>query len=176
VRGPAAASKHPISRFHGIRTDNGHEWLRERLLAPFLDGLDEVAPEHQEPCVHALNRFQQEYRPRQIVVCCRRSEYENNAARLQLNGAIDLLPLADDDVHRFLTQMGRESLWRNIGSDRQSLDLARSPLLLAIMTIAHEETRAAFRASPARTPISEQSCSTSISVGCFPVSRRRQPL
>ena len=64
---------------YGVRKDHGHTWQNERLLIPLLDGLDEVVPEHQEACLAAINGFQQELRPRKIIVCCRLSEYRTTA-------------------------------------------------------------------------------------------------
>ena len=127
---------------YGVRKDHGNAWLSERLLVPLLDGLDEVAPEHQEACVRAINRFQQDYRPKHIVVCCRRAEYENYQTKLHLNGAIHLLPLADDQIHQYLMQTGSSDLWQSIRGDQGSMELARSPLLLRIITVAHEDTSA----------------------------------
>ena len=126
---------------YGVRKDHGNAWLSERLLVPLLDGLDEVAPEHQEACVRAINRFQQD-RPKHIVVCCRRAEYENYQTKLHLNGAIHLLPLADDQIHQYLMQTGSSDLWQSIRGDQGSMELARSPLLLRIITVAHEDTSA----------------------------------
>jgi hypothetical protein len=53
---------------HGVRKDNGKEWLDERSLLPLLDGLDEVAPTRQEQCLRAINQFQQDYRLKHLVV------------------------------------------------------------------------------------------------------------
>jgi TIR domain len=125
---------------YGVRKDNGREWLSDRIIVPLLDGLDEVRPEYQERCVEAINRFQNDYRPPQLVVCCRAAEYENYRGKLKLDGAIHLLPLADDQIRDYLVAAGSEALWEGIGADPASMDLARSPLLLRIMTIAYAET------------------------------------
>jgi TIR domain-containing protein len=127
---------------YGVRKDNGNEWLSERLLVPLLDGLDEVAPEHQERCVQAINQFQEDYRPRQIVVCCRLAQYENYQTKLHLNGAIHLLPLTDDQIQQYLVHARCADLWQSIRADPESVELARSPLLLRIMTVAYGNTSA----------------------------------
>ncbi len=64
---------------YGVRKDLGNAWLNDQWLVPLLDGLDEVPPEHQEACVQAINDFQQEFRPRHIVVCCRFAEYRESS-------------------------------------------------------------------------------------------------
>jgi hypothetical protein len=125
---------------YGVRKDNGRQWLSDRVIVPLLDGLDEVRPEYQERCVEAINRFQNDHRPPHLVVCCRAAEYENYRSKLTLDGAIHLLPLADDQIRDYLTGAGSEGLWQGIGADPASMDLARSPLLLRIMTIAYGET------------------------------------
>jgi hypothetical protein len=127
---------------YGVRKDHGRAWLDERALVPLLDGLDEVAPEHQEACVHAINRFQHDYCPRHIVVCCRLAEYENYQVKLHLNGAIRLLPLADGQIHSYLAHAESTVLWDAVSGDEETMALARSPLLLRMMTVAYEETSA----------------------------------
>src|SRR5262249_32835101 len=62
------------------------EWLspdREQIL-PFLDGLDEVVPEHREECVEAINAFRKEHGLVAIVICSRIAEYEALTLRLIL--------------------------------------------------------------------------------------------
>ncbi len=125
---------------YGVRKDLGNAWLNDRLLVPLLDGLDEVTPEHQEACVQAINRFQQDFRPQHIVVCCRLAEYQNYRTKLQLNGAVRLLPLADDQIRQYLLRAESPALWQGISGDHEMLELARSPLLLRMTTVAYEET------------------------------------
>jgi len=125
---------------YGVRKDHGKAWLDNRLLVPLLDGLDEVDPEHQDACVRAINRFQQDSRPPHIVVCCRLAEYENYPTKLQLNGAICLLPLGDDQIRQYLLHAESAALWQGISGDQETLELARSPLLLSMISVAYEET------------------------------------
>ena len=124
---------------YGVRKDNGHQWLADRDVVPLLDGLDEVTPEDQERCVQAINQFQDDCRPKSIVVCCRIAEYENYRVKLQLNGAIRLLPLADEQIREYLVNAGCADLWQSISADTESIELARSPLLLRIMTVVYAE-------------------------------------
>jgi TIR domain len=125
---------------YGVRKDHGRAWLDERALVPLLDGLDEVAPENQEACVRAINQFQQDCSPRHIVVCCRLDEYENYQVKLHLNGAIRLLPLADGQIRSYLAHAESTVLWDAVSGDAETMALARSPLLLRVMTVAYEET------------------------------------
>lgn len=124
---------------YGLRKDVGKRWLDERCLLPLLDGLDELEPKLQEKCVQAINRFQQEYRPEHLVVCCRLAEYQNCNTKLQLNGAIYLRPLTDEKICNYLVGARSPDLWDSIQADTELLELARSPLLLSMITLAYEE-------------------------------------
>ena len=128
-----------LKRKYGVRQDYGRKWLDERDVVPLLDGLDELPPARHEACIRAINQFQQDVRPKYLVVCCRLAEYENVAVKLQLNGAICLLPLRDEQVRDYLVRAGCAGVWQSIGSDLESMDLARSPLLLGMMTVAYGE-------------------------------------
>jgi hypothetical protein len=125
---------HELNVKYGVRKDHGTKWRDERGLVPLLDGLDELPSAQQEDCVRAINHFQQSHRPPHLVVCCRLAEYENLSVKLQLNGAIRLLPLRDAQVHEYLERTGSLALWDSISADPESLDQARSPLLLGLMT------------------------------------------
>jgi hypothetical protein len=127
---------------YGVRKDYGLAWLGDGALVPLLDGLDEVAPEHQESCVQAINHFQADYRLRHIVVCCRLAEYENYKTKLRLNGAIRLLPLVNDQIRDYLAHAESAALWHSISGDHETMALARSPLLLHLIAVAYEETSA----------------------------------
>jgi len=59
--------------------------------------------------------------------------------KLQLNGAICLLPLGDEQIHEYLVRADCAGVWQGIGLDLESMDLARSPLLLRMMTVAYGE-------------------------------------
>ena len=129
-----------LKRKYGIRRDVGNKWLSERSLVPLLDGLDEVTPEEQERCVHAINAFQEDFLPKHVVVCCRAAAYENYRIKLQLNGAIHLLPLTDDQIQRYLVNAGYSDLWQRVSADPHLAELARSPLLLGVLTVAYKES------------------------------------
>jgi hypothetical protein len=124
---------------YGVRKDHGNRWLEERRLVPLLDGLDELPPRQQNACVLAINAFQQNYRPKHLVVCCRLVEYENVETKLQLNSSICLLPLNDAQILDYLDRARRRDLWESISRDPESVELVRSPLWLGMTTLAYEE-------------------------------------
>jgi hypothetical protein len=84
--------------------------------------------------VEAINQFEEAYRPSCLVVCCRRAEYENQAARLRLHDAVCLLPLDEDRVRTYLDRTGHPDFWNAIHGDPGLLEMARSPLLLTFMS------------------------------------------
>jgi hypothetical protein len=119
---------------YGVRPDVGSRWRDEGRIAPLFDGLDELPAEHQQPCVEAINDFQQTYGPGYLVVCCRRAEYENLAIKLRLQGAVCLLPLDQGQIRAFLDRTGRSDLCPAIDGDPVLMEMARSPLLLSFMS------------------------------------------
>jgi hypothetical protein len=119
---------------HGVRVDLGVRWRDSGKLAPLFDALDELPPQHQHACVEAINDFQQEYGPSQLVVCCRRAEYENLSVKLRLRGAVCLLPLTTEQIRHYLHCVECADLWSAIAGDQELVQMAQSPLLLSFMT------------------------------------------
>lgn len=124
---------------YGVHEDVSQQLLENRQLLPLLDGLDELIPEHQERCIQAINQFQQDYHPKHLIVCCRLTEYQNANTRLQLSGAICLQLLTEDQIHEYLVSVNQPSLWSSIQKDPDLLTLAKSPLMLSILSLAYEE-------------------------------------
>jgi DNA polymerase III delta prime subunit len=131
-----------VDRMHvkyGIRKDISQRWLDEHSLLPLFDGLDELEPARQERCVQAINAFQKALRPEHLVVCCRLAEYQNCQTKLELNGAVHLQPLTDEQIHHYLSSGQSPELWNDIQAAPELLELARSPLLLSMMTLVYEK-------------------------------------
>jgi hypothetical protein len=104
-----------------------------------LDGLDEVKLECREACVQAINEFRQEHGLAPLVVCSRIADYEALTTRLKLQGAVRLQPLTPEQIDRYLAGMGDELLAMHsaLGHDTALQELAQSPLMLSIMTLAY---------------------------------------
>jgi hypothetical protein len=125
---------------YGVSTKLGKEWIKERVLLPLLDGLDEVAPEQQEKCVQQINTFLAgEAAPLYTVVCSRIAEYENYETTLQLNGAIYLKELSDQQMQEYLIRVERAELWRYISQNSALLEFIRAPLLLSMAILAYPQ-------------------------------------
>ncbi|QHG21056.1 NACHT domain-containing protein [Nostoc sp. ATCC 53789] len=125
---------------YGVSNKLGQDWVDNHQLLPLLDGLDELEPQRQELCVHAINQFLGgETRPLYLVVCSRSEEYSNYSTQLHLNGSIYLQPLTTDQICDYLTSINSIELWSTISNDLDLLELLKTPLLLSITVLASQE-------------------------------------
>lgn len=117
----------------------GQAWVKEQQLLLLLDGLDEVRAENRESCVTALNTFHQDYGP-EMVACSRIKDYEALSIRLNFQSAIYLRALTPLQVHHYLESVGSDltGLKALIEKDSALQELAKSPLMLNIMTMAYQ--------------------------------------
>lgn len=125
---------------YGVSIKLGKELVENCQLLPMLDGLDELEPLRQESCVQLINKFLTgENRRLSLVVCSRSEEYSNYATLLQLNGAICLQPLSNNQICNYLKKIESTELWPIINSDLDLLGLVRTPLILNITVLASQE-------------------------------------
>jgi DNA polymerase III delta prime subunit len=125
---------------YSIRKKIASDWIENDDLLLLLDGLDEVLPERREACARAINDFRREHgllTP--LVVCCRSEEYKTLSNRLYLGGAVSLQPLTPEQVDDYLGRMGQElaALRTTLKDDSELCELAQTPLMLSIMTLAY---------------------------------------
>nr|WP_242044672.1 NACHT domain-containing protein [Leptolyngbya sp. FACHB-1624] len=121
-----------------ISSDLSERWLEAQKFLPLFDGLDEVEPELQPVCIQAINEFlNSAYCPTHIVVCSRQEEYELHPDKLNLNGAIHLQELNDEQIESYLIKIERPALWQVLNADVELRKLVRQPLLLSITLIAY---------------------------------------
>ncbi len=118
----------------------GRGWVKEEKLLLLLDGLDEVKGDRRDECVQAINQFRQEYGGTEIVACSRIADYEALPHRLRLGAAIYLQPLAWEQIQHYLARAGEKlaAVSRALQTDAQLQELARSPLMLNIITLAYQ--------------------------------------
>jgi DNA polymerase III delta prime subunit len=116
------------------------DWLKNHKLLPLFDGLDELGLERQILCVKAINKFVQDYPLLNLVVCCRRVEYQKGKVKLdRLHEAVFLKPFNPAQIQDYLKRVGKSSLWSNIKKNQELQRLAKSPLLLSMMVVAYKE-------------------------------------
>lgn len=125
---------------YSINRPLGQAWIEENALALMLDGLDEVAVERREACVVALNAFREAHSLVPMVVCSRIKDYAVLATRLNLPGAVAIQPLEPAQIERYLDGAGVElmAVRRSLGHDETLRELAETPLMLSIMTLAYK--------------------------------------
>jgi len=137
-----------------IRKDIAAKWVDEAKLLPMLDGLDELESVRQELCVRKINEFlQSECHPQYLVVCSRQEEYEKvvrgqwqqdvqqeyeevvsrQETRLNLNAAIVLKQLTDEQIKTYLEGLNEGEIWKVMQLDAELLSLVRTPLFLSII-------------------------------------------
>ena len=94
------------------------QWLTEQKILPMLDGLDELKEDLQEPCVKKINKWlKSKDCPSGLVVCSRIENYKKYESKLELNGAISLQPLSDQQIQNYLNQLDQDNLWKAIANN-----------------------------------------------------------
>jgi hypothetical protein len=113
-------------------------WVEHDVVLPLLDGLDEVAIEHRDSCVQAINEFRREHGLLPLVVTSRSAEYAALSERLRLPGAVIIEPLSREQVERYLEQGGvRFSGMRAaVRTDDTLWELLDTPLMMSIARLA----------------------------------------
>ena len=122
----------------------GKRWLEERRILPLLDGLDEVRSENREACVESINKLVVEYGLQGAVVCSRIKDYTALETRLQFNRAIYLEPLSNEQITEYFQRAGDKlkSVREVLEKDEHLQQMAQSPLMLNIMSLAYQDNSA----------------------------------
>ncbi|NJO29945.1 MAG: NACHT domain-containing protein [Richelia sp. SL_2_1] len=118
------------------------EWLSTEQLVPMLDGLDELGLTRQRICIDKINEFlQSNSNLLPLVVCCREEEYQQGETILNnLRGAVCLQPLSEQQIQRYLRELGCKHLWEGIRNDADGLgELAKTPLFLNLIPVAYPD-------------------------------------
>ncbi len=132
-----------LQRCYQVSNKLAWAWVKNQKLLLLLDGLDEVSVERRHLCVRALNRFVQEYGQTQIVITSRIQEYEDLRQRshcLRLQSAIYLQSLTWKQINHYLNSAGSEleAVTTLLQEDGDLQELAKSPLMLSVMTLAYQ--------------------------------------
>ncbi len=119
-------------------------WVHNGSILPLLDGLDELDIAARTACISALNAYHREHLLVPLVICSRRTEYEDAARpqKLALQRAVLIQPLTLEQVTTSLEKVGpsldvlRQALQRN-----QALqELITTPLMLSILILTYSRT------------------------------------
>ncbi len=129
-----------IKAKYGVIKELSQQWLQGGQLFLLLDGLDELKRSEQETCVAALNELKlSDGRSQPLVVCTRMNSYKQISKSLKVSAAIALKPLTTEQVQNYLLASRSREIWENIKYDAGLIAVAKNPLLLNLMTLAHEE-------------------------------------
>ncbi|NJO76341.1 MAG: NACHT domain-containing protein, partial [Leptolyngbyaceae cyanobacterium RM1_406_9] len=138
-----------------IRKELAQQWIQENQLLPLLDGLDEVAPQHQRACATALNAWlieDSEQRPCGVLICCRREEFEQVVQQpLSLYGAIYLQALAPEQIENYFAQFDLQEVWPTVQQDATLQELLTKPLFLSIFGLVQTQRTFSLEAWQSRT-------------------------
>ena len=116
----------------------GERWIEDGQFIPLLDGLDEVDPAHRPACAEAINEFRARHPDVALLVTARNRDYQALATRLHMDKAIILQPLTPEQIDTYLARRGKklDGLRASLAADRTLRELAQTPLMLSIMTLA----------------------------------------
>ncbi len=129
---------------HGYRIPAS---VAQRLVANnelivLLDGLDEVAKDDRDLCVAAINRFRAERDDIvHMIVCSRRTEYEELVQKLDSAVALEVRPLTRRQVDSYVAA-GCEKLRPlavELSQNSELRKMSRNPLKLNIMALAYAD-------------------------------------
>jgi len=115
------------------------QWIDAGRFVPLLDGLDEVDPTLRPACAEAINTFRQQHPGVALLVTARSRDYQSLATRLHMDKAIVLQPLTPAQIDTYLSRRGPRlaGLRQSLAADRTLQELAQTPLMLSIMTLAY---------------------------------------
>jgi hypothetical protein len=82
--------------------ERARTWIDADLLLPLLDGLDETSD--PGACVAAINGHRAEYPEACLAVASRLADYQRRGTRLDLGGAVEVLPLPRRRIDAYLHQ------------------------------------------------------------------------
>ena len=115
------------------------QWIDAGQFVPLLDGLDEVEATLRPACAAAINAFRQQHPDVAMLVTARSRDYQALATRLNMDKAIVLQPLTMEQIDAYLARRGPRlaGLRDSLAADRTLRELAQTPLMLSIMTLAY---------------------------------------
>lgn len=133
-----------LSNNYEVPAQLGQTWIAEKGFVPLLDGLDEVEKGQRTACADAINKFRRQHPGVWMLVTTRSKDYHALSTRLQLDKAIVLQPLNMEQIDTYLAGRGDRlaGLRATLKQDATMRELAQSPLMLSIMTLAYNRMTA----------------------------------
>jgi hypothetical protein len=121
-------------------------WMETEQILPLLDGLDEVAVDHRQECVEAINDFRRDHGLLPLAVCSRIADYEALGTKLRLRNAVGIQPLTKFQVQDYLERIGEplRTLRVALANDSSFWELLETPLMLWVAILAYREAPLEF--------------------------------
>jgi transcriptional regulator with XRE-family HTH domain/energy-coupling factor transporter ATP-binding protein EcfA2 len=120
------------------------QWVRNEHILPLLDGLDEMDAASRSACIAAINAYHREHLLVPLVICSRRTEYEDAARhqKLALQRAVLIQPLTFEQVSASLDQIGQplDPLRQTLQINLALQELTTTPLMLSILMLTYSRT------------------------------------
>jgi transcriptional regulator with XRE-family HTH domain len=117
------------------------QWMRNEQILPLLDGLDEMDAASRSACIAAINAYHREHLLVPLVICSRRTEYEDAAShqKLALQHAVLIQPLTLEQVYVSLDQIGQplDALRQTFQTNMALQELTTTPLKLSILILTY---------------------------------------
>ena len=121
-------------------------WVETEQIMPLLDGLDEVAVDHRQACVEAINNFRRDHGLLPTAVCSRIADYEALGTKLRLRNAVVVQPLTRAQVQECVERIGEplQALRSALEKDLSFWDLLETPLMLWVAMLAYRDAPIEF--------------------------------
>jgi hypothetical protein len=132
-----------LSLVYQVPRKLGTRWVEGGRLLPLLDGLDEVAAEHRNACVEAINAFRLRDAEGMVplVVCSRILDYQALGGKFQFQGAVRVRPLERQQVEEYLDRLGEalDGVRTLLREDSSLWELLDTPLMLAVVVLTYKD-------------------------------------
>ncbi len=130
-----------LNNLYSVPRKTAPDWVKGDKLLLLLDGLDEVRQESRTKCVEAINAFRKEHGLTSLAVCSRSQDYADLNAKLSFEGAIEVQPLTQEQIHEFFNRFGDEmaGIKQVLKKDSTLREMAETPLFLSVMIMAYRD-------------------------------------
>jgi hypothetical protein len=125
----------------GISKDYAKYLVDTNQVLPLLDGLDEIPEAHRASVLEALEVYLAKRQGQseiassypEVIICCRKEEYEALDVAPEIYGTILIQPLSDEKIRETLDELVRRN---NTSAERLLLDLEKYPHFKAALNTA----------------------------------------
>lgn len=125
---------------YGLDQEISKRLLSENKIILLFDGLDELGPLGQLKCINSINYWISHSNYSDLVICCRAEEYEQGQEKLtQLNHAVYLEPLTNDQIKQYLYEIDATKIWQDIKKNYELLTIASKPLFLTMLVVSTQK-------------------------------------